>query len=132
MRKILVLGLILVCGVCFGQTNILKIKSKINLCFNTYSVKSKNQIYLNSKEQILDINDDQIPLNEVVIKYESDPRTVKGLKREGLVVFECKQDCISNKGNYFLSIGYAFKNKKGAYEAIELINELKKELESNY
>ena len=130
MKKVfLILIFIITNGICSGQTNASKLTSKISSYFNIHSVVVKNQIYLNSKELILDINDFQIPLNNVTIKYESDPRTVNGLKREGLVVFECQKDCIFNKGEYILSVGYAFKNKKGAYDTIELINELIKELE---
>lgn len=124
-----ILAIFLSCSFgCFGQTNITKLTSKISLYFNTYSLGEKKYIYLNNKELILDINDYQIPLNDVVVKYESDPRIVNGLKREGLLVFECERDCIINKDKSVLSIGYAFKNKKAAYDIIEFISQLTKEL----
>ncbi len=115
-----------------SQSKTSKLISEINQNFNTFSVKEKQvQIFLNRKEWILDINDYQIPLNEVKIKYYSDPRTVNGLKREGLLVFECNSDCIGYKDSYVLSIGFAFKNKKSAYETIDLINNLILELENS-
>jgi hypothetical protein len=131
MKKLLFLIFIngLFISLCNAQSKNSELIAKIALNFKNYSPKGKTiDIFLNSKERILDISNYQIPLNEIKIKYKSDPKTIDGVEIEGYVVFECNKNCILFKNDYFLSIGYPFKNKKGAYETIEIINELLNEL----
>lgn len=133
MKKIhLILAVLVFQTVSFSQNAVNKIVAELNSNYKTYGVdSSKTKIYLNREQKTLDIAGNIIPITETEIVFEKDNRVYKGVKIIGSVFFKCELNCISEGTEYHSAVGFGFKSKDGAYKFIDLMFDLKKELEKD-
>lgn len=129
-KKLIILALLLN-SIVYSQNKINVIVEKLDKSLTTFCPDSKKgSVFINIQEKILDIDGFQIPIEETSEIFVPESRIYKGRKILGYVEFKCKWNCIKNTedNEIILAIGFGFVSKKGAYEFIELIYQLKKEL----
>jgi hypothetical protein len=105
--------------------------AQLKVLFTKSSSNHSSKIYYNEDLKILDINGYLFDIENIELDYESNSKTVNGIKRVGFLILRCKNNgkllnnCISYEDKNSSEVGFAFTNKEDAYKALNLITKLK-------
>lgn len=128
---LLLISLILIPVLSFGQSKIDGLLSKLNKLHKENRVLGYGKIediFLNKTDKTIDIDNKIIPLTNYTANYEE----IYNLKLErnvNVVKISCldKENCMidSKTQDDYKSLGFYFKTKKACYDFINLIEEIK-------